>query len=130
MSLDIGIYGLLHGDATIAGLVGTRIYPTQLPEGCGWPAILYTRPETSRQATFDTAGIVKLTLRVGCYGKTVIEVKSLADAVMNKLADFRGLADDVKILDCMFLDSQDGWDYEKSELGIYWRELNFQIFHR
>jgi len=130
MSLDTGIRSLLSADATVAGLVGTRIYPTEIPEGNSWPAILYRRPETSRDATFDTAGTPKATLQVSCFASTAADSIALANAVMNVLADYRGAAADVNILDCLFLDEQDGWDYEKSEIGIYWRDLKFQIFYR
>lgn len=130
MSLDTGIKALLSADATVAGLVSGRIYPSELPEGCAWPAILYARPETMREPTMRTAGLPRAKLLVTCYAELPSGAKALADAARNVLEGFAGTADDTKVLGTLYVDSAEGWDYEKSTAGLYWRELTFTIFYR
>lgn len=129
--METGIYALLHGDATVSGLVKTRIYPENLPEGCAWPAILYQRPETQREPTMDTAGLPRATVKITCFGEMKTDVITLGNAVAEVLADYSGAADDTTILASLMVESaHDGWDYEKSTQGLYVREMTFQIFYR
>src|SRR5690348_11952944 len=104
MSLDNGIFQLLTQDATVFAQVGKRVYPTELPEGATWPAIVYSRPETLREPTLKLTGVPRAKLLVSCYAEQPTGARSLAQDVANVLADYQGPADDVKIIASNYLD--------------------------
>lgn len=130
MSFESGLFKLLTNDAAVSGKVGTRVYPDEFPEGVTWPAILYSRPEISRDPIMGGTGVPRVKLLVECYGKTPVDSIALANDVANVLADYAGAADDVTILASNFMDAKDSWSYEKSETGMFFRELTFDIFYR
>lgn len=129
MSLDSGIFKLLTQDATVSGQVATRVYPTELAEGATWPAIVYDS-QTTREPTLNQTGVPQAHLKVKCYAEQPPDAISLAMDVANVLADYYGAADDVKILASSLVDQSEGWDYEKSESGLFFREVVFDIFYR
>lgn len=130
MSLESGIFSLLTSDSTVSGQVGTRVYPTELAEGATWPAIVYSIPETNREPTLLETGVPRSRVMVRCYAEQPPAAISLAGDVAEVLADYHGAADDVKIIASNFIEQRDGWDYEKSESGLYFREVVFDIFYR
>jgi len=130
LSVEDGIFSLLTGDAAIGGLVGTRVYPTELPEGVTWPAILYMRPDTTREATMDTAGLPVAMVGIHCFDESPADVITLAEAVKDALVGYHGTAGGTKVVGCVLKDEKNGWDFEKSSTGLYWRELTFAFFYR
>lgn len=130
MSLETGIYAVLSQAAPVAALVGTRIYPSEFPEGCKWPAILYRLPEESREPTMETSGVPKAKLSVGCFSENVADTTALAEDVLQALDGLCGIGDDVSILSASYTERAEGWDYELSTMGLYYSELTFEVFYR
>jgi Protein of unknown function (DUF3168) len=130
MPIESGVYKLLTDDAAVAGLVGTRVYPEELPEGCKWPAILFEFVETLRNPTMDTPGVPQTKLRITCYAENIADAAALGEAVLNVLPEFSGMAGDTKILAVWTAEDRNSWDYEKSSAGLYYRELVFEMFYR
>lgn len=58
MSLNVAVYSMVTGDGTLAGLVGTRVYPLQYPADATFPCITYRiisgyqQPHTGNKALY------------------------------------------------------------------------------
>lgn len=72
----------LIADATVAGLVGTRISPPPRPQDSGEPAVVLqvigTEPEWHLRGQSD---LDKVVLQIECHGTTYQQAKVLAAAV-------------------------------------------------
>jgi len=91
-----GIYATLSADAGVSAIVGTRIYPTLMPqtvytESTKKPCIVYTLESRDRQIRFSgTDTLVSGSLSVECYAETFVGAENLAAAVRAALVDFSG----------------------------------------
>jgi Protein of unknown function (DUF3168) len=56
MSLESEILALLSADATLANLVGTRIYPALAPQGAPLPYVVYSRTAGRNLGTLGARG--------------------------------------------------------------------------
>lgn len=129
MSLETGIYKLLSANSAVAALVGTRIYPVIVPEGATFPAVVYQRIDTARNAnTFDNSAELPVArMQITCWAENFADVVSLQVAVQNVLAGFHGLADDTTVQACLVSDMRDTWEYEISTVGLFRRDVDFEI---
>lgn len=86
------IYGTLTADATIAGIVGTRVYRDFAPQGAAMPAIIY---QFQSSEDLNTAGvnriftahtvIVKAVDSTGSYGGNLATLAGRIDALMHNV---------------------------------------------
>ena len=81
MSAESAFYQAINV-AGITALVSTRIYPDALPEGCAYPAIVFTRESTE---AIVTIGGVKLADDVTFTISAWAETRTAADAVADAL---------------------------------------------
>lgn len=80
------IYSLLTNDATVSGLVGTRVYPGMAPQGCARPFIVYQRVSGEAYPDLDgMTGIVKSRVQVDCYANTYQAASALYAAAIAAL---------------------------------------------
>jgi len=52
------IPGYLGTISALTALISTRVYPMEIPNGAQTPLIIYTRIDTPRELTNDSAGVV------------------------------------------------------------------------
>ena len=82
---DIGtaIRQYLVSNATVSGLVSTRIYPDDLPQNCTLPAITYYRVSTEHYGdiTGTKTGLAVARLQIDCFATTRAGANALAEAV-------------------------------------------------
>lgn len=82
MSLDDAVYTLLKDDATVAGLVGTRIYSMYVPEGEALPAIVFQQVSGIPNYSCDGAvGQRESRYQITAWGVTPVQARSLATAI-------------------------------------------------
>lgn len=87
MSAESDLYTLLSGNAGVAALVSTRIYPDLVPEGKTLPYIGYERVSTEPVNALSGAQLGALVgLTVACWAGTRVAAEALADAVVAALA--------------------------------------------
>ena len=76
------IYTLLSGDALIAALVATRIYPVILPQDVTLPAISYSRVSGGQVNSFDGySDLENPRIQIDVWGETYASVQALAALV-------------------------------------------------
>lgn len=88
MSFQSTFRSFLLGDATIAGLVGDRIYPTVLPQNATLPAIVYFRNggRTEHRPIVQTTGRTRnFTVQIQAIGRNYDEADSIEEAIYEKL---------------------------------------------
>lgn len=98
MSVSAAIRTILVNDATVSGLVGSRVYPQILPDGKSMPAITYQRqdknPHDGLAGSFDT-GVYSY--EISCWSDDYDEAASLGTAVQAALVDYSGTVSGVTI---------------------------------
>lgn len=131
MSVETGIFKLLSGNAAVSSLVGTRIYPLIVPEGATFPSVVYQRIDTARNAnTFQNGAELPVArFQLTCWAENFADAAALEKAVRQTLAGFVGLADDTTIQACLVTDTRDTWEHEISTLGLFRRDIDFEIFY-
>lgn len=81
----------LLADATVAGIVGTRIYPVKLPQGVSGTSLILN--EISGQGDHHmqgASGLVTVRMQIGCWSQTADGAHALHLAVKECLDGFRG----------------------------------------
>jgi hypothetical protein len=92
MTLGDSIRSILLADSTVSGLVGTRIYPQELPLQCTLPALVYSFPSNPFQIHARSARC-----QISCYAKGYDERENLRQSVEDTLKFFSGLNNGIAI---------------------------------
>ena len=86
MTIETDLYATLAGDSTVAGIVGTRIYPSVAPESAALPRIDYMNVAGSRINTLPgVSDMIRKRLQINCHALTYAAAKSLSAAVIAAL---------------------------------------------
>jgi hypothetical protein len=87
MDLGAALITRLHDNATIAGIVGNRIYWNRRPQGTEVPAIVMRFAGGFAEENLDCepSDFIHTNVTVDCFGKTDVQTKSLARAVAAEL---------------------------------------------
>jgi len=83
VSIEAGIYTRLTGSTDITAMVGTRVYPSHVPQGTSFPMLRYTiiTQEQIHGLSAHT-DLYRATFQVDCYtSNTYLDVIALADKV-------------------------------------------------
>jgi len=106
MSPESIIYSTLTGDAEVTALVGTNIYIDEIPQGIGFPSIVYQRDKTEPQNTIHGTQVgefVVMSVVIHSTGRS--EAESIATEVESamrasefwKVTQESGFDDDKKL---------------------------------
>jgi hypothetical protein len=91
MSLSEDLRAFLLADATIASLIGARIYPIVLPQGPTVPALTYHWVSIDEIYTMaGPSGLVVKRIQFDCWAETFKEVEALSDAIRLRIDGFSG----------------------------------------
>jgi hypothetical protein len=94
MAIEPSLVATLTGDATVAALVGSRVYPTVAKRDATLPLIVYQRITTDRYDSLATvADLAAGRFQVACWADSYAGASALADAVRAAL-DHQSLAID------------------------------------
>ncbi len=116
--IEKSLRGALLGNATVAALVGTRIYPMILPQARVWPgpSLTFQRiSTTSPVALTGETGPERMRVQIDSWDDSWTGVRALAIAVKNALQGFAGALGGGEELFGVFMDSQR--DFFESEVG-------------
>ncbi len=82
MNVEDAMRDLLVADVTVSGLVATRVYPMQMPQGATLPAITYQRVATTPHDDLElTQNHEWVRVQVDCWAANYAGAKALAVAV-------------------------------------------------
>lgn len=127
-----GLFAHLSGNAGVAALVSTRIFPLIIPQRSAetilrQPCLVYSRVDVQRQQRFcETDGLVRSSFQLDCYAREYDDSNAVAAATRAALIDFRGMMGSVEVK-AVFLDSQS--DMVEPDPGLYRIVQRFVVWH-
>ena len=124
--MNIGklIYAVVASDATLVGLVGTRVYPEEAPNNVAYPYITFTKVNTQPTRVKNIVSpldMVKVTFFV--YSKNYDTSENVAIALRNKFDNLRGTYNSINLDWCIFEDETTGDPVMEDK--IYWIAIDF-----
>jgi len=92
--IEEGIVALLRADATLTGLIGTRLYPVLVPEPTVYPCLSYQVVSASPDYTIDGTRCGSKRIQFDAWGTSYGDCKAILQALGNVLDLFRGMLPD------------------------------------
>jgi len=127
MSIGKAVSAILTGDAAVAALVGTRVWPMRLKQGTLQTSITYQRISAARSHTHDgPVGLNGSRIQVDCWAATYGAADALATAVRRALDNYEGTAAGIRI-QRVFLDDESDEFEEATDADRV--RLDFIIHH-
>jgi hypothetical protein len=121
------LYSLITGQSVIAALVGTRVYPTFLPQAPTTPAITYQWIYADRiRSTKGPSGLTRSRYQLDYWGSTYEAVKRLCEAVRMAIDGYRGNVDGVRVGDVAITADQ---DMREEDARFYRVSVDLTIWH-
>lgn len=94
MNVENAIRDYLLADATIGGLIGSRVYPEALPQSPVYPAITMIMQDVYELWTWDGPSKSSvLELQLDAWALSFDGAKALRDAITARINGFAGLID-------------------------------------
>lgn len=82
MMLEEALYDYITSDNTVAGIIGTRLYPAVLPEGVDMPAMAYQRISRDGIMAHDgPTGLAQVRIQLTMQAQSYLTLRTLADAM-------------------------------------------------
>lgn len=131
-TIESALYAILAADVTVAGLVGTRIFPNVVPQDQSLPAISYQRIATSRVWSLEgPSGLAQPTFQVNCLAATYDALRTLSAAVRAALDGYSGTASSVAVSVIRLIDEGDLPEVSPANLAdrVFGRRMDFQMYH-
>ncbi|HKJ75398.1 MAG TPA: DUF3168 domain-containing protein [Alphaproteobacteria bacterium] len=120
----------LLADATISGLVGTRIFPVRAPQGGSFPAMTYTPVSGQRfHNTGGGAGLSGPRIQFDCWAEAYSEAKSLADALRERLDGYSGSAGSGTVQGAFFDTERDSFEPDAGVSGLYRVSHDYFVYY-
>lgn len=135
--IEEALYSRMTAHAGLAALVGTRVYPDQLPQNPTLPAVVYQRIDTRRESAMGADAPIGFPLfQVTGWAKEAggksarKNALELAVQIRAALQRYRGTpaGQTTEILDCFVVDERDA--YDDAERGLRGVQLDFSVRHR
>ena len=120
--IDEAIRAILLSNPALYALVGTRIYPLQLPLSCTFPAISYSFPSDPYKRVARAAR-----LQVDCWAEDFTQCKNLKKLVETALDGYSGTVFGINI-EGIFPISP--YDSSPDETGLFHIPYDFKVIYR
>lgn len=139
MSIATDLRAFVLGDATIAGLIGSRLYPNILPQNPTLPAMTFTWISGVRFHHLTAAeGLAGPRIQFDCWARTYLGAEALFEALRLALDGFQGMIGGppaTQRIQGAFLDSDRDLYEESAEqgtgsgVGLYRRSADFLVYY-
>ncbi|WP_417848371.1 hypothetical protein [Thalassoglobus sp.] len=91
MSIEADTYTFLSNQAGITNIVGTRIYPSHLPQNPTYPAMLYTLISADHITSLDdSVGMVRARVQFDVYSPSMANVVNTIEQLRQSLQKYSG----------------------------------------
>src|SRR5690348_3054903 len=100
MNIGRAIFSALTSDATVSGMVGSRIYPALVPDKTQLPQVVYREGDDLEDPSFDGKKLPKFDVHVVSVAADYDTATALADAVANVLDEGEGTWGGITVLGC------------------------------
>lgn len=137
MSVEAFVTAWLSRDADVQNLVGQRIYPQELPQGAGIPAVTYYRTgQEGVRSLGGLSGLSRARLTIDCWATSYSDAKALALAIRGnkgrtKLDGYRGQFAGVFVQTCVCTNEIDLIEkpVHGDEAGVKHTALDFDVIY-
>jgi hypothetical protein len=90
-TVEQAICDILAANTAVTTLIGTRVYPNELPQGIAFPAVCFQDIDKTRTITNQgTSGVSCNRERLSCYASSFVSAKALGAVIENALLYYRG----------------------------------------
>lgn len=121
------VFSLINADASIVGMVGTRIYPNVAPQNAALPFIVYELVGSTPNRFTESAATSGDfdTIQISCFCRTNAEAIQLADYVLLELDE----QDDSQSQLITLVNDSSGGDVSDNNADdrVHWRHLTFEV---
>jgi len=121
------IFDILRNNASVFGIVGTRIFPNNAGEAT-MPLCVYELDNLNILSTYDNGRMndCDIELRVACFSETYLQCQELAASVIECLDHYVG----GRIYGAFFVSTneQNIVDAELDDISYYVNEVTFRVF--
>lgn len=124
------VYALLSADATLASLVGSRIYPVVLPQDKTLPALTYEVISANEREVIDAAStyaVVDTHIQITGLASTYAGCKAIMEAARSALLYFAGTIEGVYVP--IILRGPVGPDQFDAKLYVYMQSADYYVSH-
>lgn len=128
MTAEAVMYALMTGAGPVTSLVGTRIYPSVLPEGQPTPALVLEHVSTYRPPVIDAYApthLAQARIQCNCLAPTHTASRALADAVRQAAQFARGVIAGVRVHSV--LHAGEGPATYDADLGVFHQPVDFMV---
>jgi len=127
MAFEEGLRTLVLSNGSVAGLIGTRLYPNKLPQSPTYPAVVYERVGSSAVRRLGGgANRIRPRIRFHCWAETYGAAKNTAEALRDLLDGYRGAAGAFQIDDSTFETDIDDYD---DDAKVHRVIIDFRLSH-
>lgn len=130
--IEEALVARLLSDAPLAALIGTRIYPDEMPQGSVLPTVCYLDVSDVKMHTLLGQAVVERPVRqFTVYAATKASAKAVAKAIKASLSDYQGTLSGLEIQKIEQLNEMAG-RYSKPDgsLWFHTHDLEYQIYYR
>jgi len=110
--VHIALFDILSNDATVASLVGTRIYPVSAPREAAMPyivtRIIANRPSDTKDGV-STVDYLRVSIDV--VAQDTDQALEIDDAVRQALDRFSGTANGVNVTSAQYISTLEDWNW-------------------
>ena len=124
------LYARLAANATVAGYVGSRIYPVLAPMGTAMPLVVYQRTGVSREPALNgPTGNPVISVQLTTYGTSYIDLKQIARAIRLSVDGYTGVYGNCTIQRTNLTSEQDGAEMPTDDqmLPFYFVQQTFEF---
>lgn len=82
MTIETGVYARMANDATLAGLVSTRVWPVERTQNSALPCVTYRRRDGDAEyGLWDAPVLYRPLWEFECFGETYASARAVGDRV-------------------------------------------------
>jgi len=133
--IEPALFSLVTGNAGVAALIGTRMYPETLPQAPTYPAIIYqVITGESHYAMQAPSQLARIRVQFDLYAERKADAVALEKAFMAALSGYRGTAGTppVEIQGAFRVMETNAFESSLDKAGpkVRRKTIDFEIWHR
>lgn len=106
------LYPLLTGDATLLGLLSTRVHPWPLPQEFATPAVAYAVDEKPVEHCDGGLRIIREQVVIGIFCENLLQAETIGENIVRVLDGYVGTLNSVNIASIRLVNGENDFDQD------------------